>query len=117
MLAQQQRGAGFAAGSANTTNAMTYERYVSLSVWACSAVAPLVAACLIVAYGVEPPDWSGYVTLAAIVTWLITAPWGVVRGVTAYQDERRVGGLLVSGASLAAIVLLVILLFAKGILG
>jgi hypothetical membrane protein len=96
---------------------MPYERSVSICIWAFSAVSPVIALALVGAYGAEPPNWSAYLTVLAIVTWFVTAPWGVIRGIEAYVDERRWLGLLVSGASLAAIVLILLVALAKGVLG
>jgi len=66
---------------------MTYERFISLSVWVCSVLAPVAAVILVFAYRVEPPTWSAYITVFAVLAWVITAPWGLIRGVIAYQEE------------------------------
>jgi hypothetical protein len=96
---------------------MTNEHLMALAVWTCSVVSPAVAFILIFAYGVEPPDWSAWVTIAAICTWLITMPWGILAGVTASVEERRWGGLAASGASAGVLVAIVIVYFLKGVLG
>ena len=96
---------------------MGYERFLSLCIWWCSVVAPVVAIYLVFAYGVEPPTWSGYITLFAVVAWPITAVWGLIRGVIAYQEEHDALGLFLSGTSAAVIVFILVLLFAKGVLG
>jgi len=87
-----------------------YERFLSLCVWVCSVLAPLVVVILVFACGVEPPTWSAYVTVAAAFVWIITAPWGLIRGVIAYQEERDALGLFLSGASAAVLVLILVLL-------
>jgi len=92
---------------------MTYERFISLSVWVCSVLAPVAAVILVFAYRVEPPTWSAYITVFAVLAWVITAPWGLIRGVIAYQEEGDALGLFLSGASAGALVFTLVLLFAK----
>ena len=93
-------------------------RCVFIAVWWVAALAPVGAAVtLMTGRFPEPYDWAAIGFLLSVLLWLVCAPVGVGMGLRARRGGATTAGLAVSLVSTALLLVVIALLFAKGVLG